>query len=359
MPEGATADMLVQISFSQTAQLPQPRGFRFLRHLVPGLPCTQLVIWGRLPHDETVVPFATQDPGRPVCTTRIPRESSCYEAALAVEAACGYGPFRHEALNRRQAHMTVNTHPRQPHRRWTFRDADSASFQIGPILVPPTQPTGARPTPNAPTRLPTWRRADITDAEPSNLLHVHQLDRSSFQLEIPRALRPSQILRYILGESASAFHLCLPPVMPSESGTPLHCLLLSTSHARTTFAATLDVRRVLCPPTAPFITIQISPITSYPAVLQSIGSIVPRHRPITAAYLNDEMLGTYNSFSGPYSTITLLSHRQTCSAAAAASVGVLDPQSEVDERAGFLGHAHFYHLHYYHCHCSKAVCPGA
>ena len=121
LPPGATAHQLVDIAYANTAQLPLPRGHRFLHHAIPGLPPIQLCVWGQLAVDDIVLPFLTQDARRPVCTTRVVKASTPFEAALEVESACGYGPFLHQGLQRRQIHLSVNGHPVAPHSKWVFR----------------------------------------------------------------------------------------------------------------------------------------------------------------------------------------------------------------------------------------------
>ena len=129
----------------------------------------------------------------------------------------------------------------------------------------------------------------------------------------------------------------LPLAMPLGQGTPLHCLLLPTGQTRDTQFAILDMRRILCPPTAPFITVEVAPI-SFQAIASGMQSIAPRHRPITAAYLNDELIGASQSVCGPVCTITLLSHRQTRSTAAQATVCLLDSLAEASDWDGFRAH---------------------
>ena len=60
MPVGATAHQLVELAYAETAQLPFPRGHRFLHHAVPGLPPVQLCVWGQLDIADIVLPFLTQ-----------------------------------------------------------------------------------------------------------------------------------------------------------------------------------------------------------------------------------------------------------------------------------------------------------
>ena len=133
LPSGASAHDLVQLAYDQTVQLPFPRSHRFLHHAIPGLPIVQLCIWGGLEIGDIVLPFLTQDAGRPVCTTRVSKASTAFEGALAVEEACGFGSFLHEGVNRRQIHLAINGSPVQPHARWVFQFADYAGFSIGPV----------------------------------------------------------------------------------------------------------------------------------------------------------------------------------------------------------------------------------
>ena len=126
--------------------------------------------------------------------------------------------------------------------------------------------------------------------------------------------------------------------MPACAGTPLHCLLLPTRQVRTMHYAVIDMRRVLCPPTAPFITVEVAPIISFQAIAGQLQTLAPRHRPITAAYMNDELIGASHSVCDPVCIITLLSYRQTRSSAAQSTVCVIDTLAEALEREGFRAH---------------------
>ena len=131
------------------------------------------------------------------------------------------------------------------------------------------------------------------------------------------------------------YSLHLPLVMPVCHGTPLHCVALSASHPRPVNVAIIDMRRILCPPTAPFIAVEIAPIVNFPAIVHGIGAVVSRHHPITAAYLNDQLMGATNSACGPACVITLLSHRQTRGRSEQVAICLLDSVEEARSHPGF------------------------
>ena len=339
IPRGAAAHHLVEIAYLQTAQLLAPRGHRFLRHAIPGLPPIQLCVWGQLAIGEIVVPFLTQDARRPVCTTRVAKSCSAFEAALEVEQACGYGPFLHQGLNRRQIHLEVNGYPQQPHCRWTFQQADFAAFRVGPPLAMTTAVT-ARTTPAVPNSLPVVTSAQITDGEATEQIIVHRLGCHSVPIEAPGILGPRSLAAFLESQlnTSGSYGLHFPITMPLCQGTPLHCLLLPTTFPRTAHVAILDLRRVLCPPTAPFIVVEVAPLVSFHAIVSGVQGLVQRHRPITAAYLNDELVGACTSVPSTACVITLLSYGQTRSPAAQASVCVMDTLAEAICRPGLLAH---------------------
>ena len=339
MPPGATAHHLVAIAYAQTAQLPMPRGHRFLHHAVPGLPPVQLCVWGHLSVGDIVLPFLTQDTRRPICTTRVAKASTAFEAALEVEQACGYGPFLHQGLQRRQIHLSVNGRPVAPHKRWSFQSADHAGFAVGPPRTPVPQPH-ARSTPTVPHSIRVAIRSDITDGEASQQVVAHRPDCPPIFAEVPHHFGPRQTSHFLsqLADDGHQYQLQLPLTMPLCQGTPLHCLMLTTRQDRNVHFAILDLRRVLCPPTAPFITVQVAPIISFQAIASGLQSIAPRHRPITAAYMNEELIGASHSVCGPVCVITLLSYRQTRSPAAQSMVCLLDTLSEASDREGFQAH---------------------
>ena len=340
VPSGAQAHDLVQIAYDQTVQLAYPRGHRFLHHAIPGLPAIQLCIWGGLGIDEVVLPFLTQDAHRPVCTVRVPRESSAFEAALNIEAACGFGPFLHQGLQHRQIHMAVNGRPIQPHTRWALGRADYAGFSVGPVPGHMAPQPATRWAPEAPSAIPVVSAEAVTDGEPTGEIMAHRPGHVPLLLDFPAHFNPrrgASFASWLIGDGHQ-YSLHLPQVMPLCQGTPLHCFLMSASHPRRVNVAILDLRRVLCPPTAPFITVEIAPIVNFPSVVHGLGSVAPRHRPVTAAYLNDELMGACSSVCGPVCVITLLSHEQTRGPAGRDGVCLLDAVEAACTRPGFRMH---------------------
>ena len=338
LPPCATAHQVVQMAYDHTAQLPHPRSHRFLHHAIPGLPAVQLCVWGQLSIDDRVLPFLTQDARLPVCTVRVSKEGSAFDAALAVEEACGFGDFLHLGLQSRQIHMACNSRPIQPHTRWALQHADYAGFSIGPV------PGQSAPVPNtrwaqsAPMAIPIIGRQDITDGDPINTVIAHRHGQLPVSFEMPHASRHrrmSSAISTALGSycNGERYQVHLPLVMPLCQGTPLYCVALSGDHPRPANAVILDMRRILCPPTAPFITVEAPAIISFPAVVHGIQSMGVRHWPITAAYINDELIGASSSVTGPVSVITFLSHWQTRGTSENAAVCVLDGLSEASNRS--------------------------
>ena len=166
LPRGALPRHLVALSFALTPQLDHPREHRFLQHLVPGLPDIQLCVWGGLQPTQVVIPFLTQEPTWPFCTTRVGRQDSAFDAALAVEEHCGFGPLLHEGLQQRQVQVTVDGHPVRPHARHVFRTADYAGFQVGPFPVRGEVTLPDDWSPYAPAAIPVEARSAVSD-EPS------------------------------------------------------------------------------------------------------------------------------------------------------------------------------------------------
>ena len=248
LPHGAAAHQTVDIAYANTAQLPMPRGHRFLHHAVPGLPAIQLCIWGQLAVGDIVLPFLAQDARRPICTTRVAVASTPFEAALEVESACGYGSFLHQGLQRRQIHLSINGHPAAPHSRWALQQADFAGFGIGPPRTPVMQPA-ARHASTAPSSIPVLRRQDITHSGAYTHVVAHRPGHRPITADAPLHFGPRQVSRLLsyLADDGHQYHLHLPLVMPTCTGTPLHCLLLPTCQAWTTQYAIIDMRRVLCP----------------------------------------------------------------------------------------------------------------
>ena len=300
LPPGATAHQIVQTAYGQTAQLQHPRGHRFLHHAIPGLPIVQLCIWGGLDINDRVVPFLTQDARRPVCTARVAKEGSAFEAALTVETACGFGPFLHLGLQRRQIHMACNGRPIQPHSRWALQFADFAGFSIGPVPGQYAPLPSTRWASSAPVSLSIVGRQDITDGDADDVVIVHRHGHVPVSVHVPHSCSLRQLSGVVseaLGVGMS-YSVHLPLVAPLSQGTPVHCLALAADHPRPANAVILDMRHILCPPTPPFITVEAPPIVSFPAIVHGIQSMGVRHRPITAAYLNDELIGACNSLTG-------------------------------------------------------------
>ena len=126
-------------------------------------------------------------------------------------------------------------------------------------------------------------------------------------------LLPAQLAVYLadLTGATGSLRVLWPRVAPLCIGTPAHCVLAPPSVGNHTALAVVDLRRVLCPPTAPFITVEVSPVINFPSLIQGLAQLAPRHRPVTAAYLNEELLGAQNTYCGTVCVITLLSHWQT------------------------------------------------
>ena len=74
------------------------------------------------------------------------------------------------------------------------------------------------------------------------------------------------------------------------------------------------------------------------SIASELPNLAPRHRPVTAAYMNDELVGASCSVPGDVCLITLLSHRQTGSEDVGNTVVVLDTLSTVRDRPGFNAH---------------------
>ena len=199
LPSGASAHEVLEVAFAHAGLLQTPRGDRFLHHAVPGLPPVQVCVWGALEVGMVVLPFLTQDARRPVCTTRTAAASTPFEAALAVEDACGYGPFLHLGLQRRQLHLIVNERSPQPHQSWAFTGADFASFGAGPPL--PVVGAGSAASRHSSRAsmpllsLPVLTSSAISDGDRTTEVIVHRPDNSPLHLQVPCMLGPGSCRR--------------------------------------------------------------------------------------------------------------------------------------------------------------------
>ena len=337
VPHGALPVHVVSLAFAQTPQLALPRGFRFLQRKVPGLPRRQLCIWGGLPAGQVVIPFVMQEPSWPVCTVRIPIEASAFEAALSVEEYCGFQALLHEALQRRQVHASVNGIPVRPHSRHICDGADYASFHWGPIPRNRFEvPLGW--SPYAPAQLPVEGNVAISDADRSSLVVAHRLDGPPLAAELSGHLTTAQMAGHF-GAIAGISHpvqLVWPSVAPLCSGAPLHCVLLAADHPVDSTIAIIDCRRVLSPPAAPFCTVEVASLLNFQALVQGMQQIGLRHRPVTAAYLDESLLGVSYRICKRACVITLLSHWQTRGNLGIEAVSLLDNIGEAGHRPGLF-----------------------
>ena len=341
MPRDAQPQHLVSLAFAHTPQIGHPRGYRFLRRPVPGLPSIQLCIWGAIAPGQVVVPFVIQEPSWPYCTVRVLGSDSAFDASLALEDHCGFDAILHEGLQRRQFHATVNGRYVRPHARNAFQDVDFAGFRLGPVVdvfSATGQEVSVPPVPSVPAQLPVVDSTAVTDAEASLDILVHRPNAPPIHVALPAHLTSHQIADHLAVTTGATepLQIIWPHVAPLCQGTPSHCVLVAASQVAGTRIAVLDLRRVLCPPTAPFITVEVSSVISFLALLQGLERLVPRCRPITAAYLGSGLLDSCGSLCGPANLITLVSHWQTRGGPNMSAVALFDNAAEAAQRPGVL-----------------------
>ena len=178
----------------------------------------------------------------------------------------------------------------------------------------------------------------ISDADPETFLYVHRVGHPPALVEVSHFLRPVAAFAYVsqLWGPGHSFRFRFPFSSPLCCGAPVHCVLSQALAPGVYAYAVVDLRRVLRPPLAPFITVEVPAIITFHKVLDLLVDLRPFMESITAIYVDETRLDTGISPSCNACTITLLSHRQTGpQRPTTASPAVLDTYSAVSRRPGF------------------------
>ena len=332
---GSTVTDLVIAAIERFPELGPYTGHRVLARPVPGLPPIQVCLWGVLGVGERVLPVSTANSASPFCVIRIRTSLTPTQIALVVGETIGLGGSLGSGVLQRRYHVCADGRPLQPEASFAARAADALSINAGP---PPARMPGmlpARWAPRAPHALDSVLGTDVSDADPVDLLVVHRLGHTPTVVEVSHLLRPiaaSASVAQQLGLGHS-YRFRFPYASPLCFGAPAHCVL---SQPGVYAFAIFDLRRVLRPPWAPFITLEVPAIVTFHKVLDLLADLRPFLESIAAVYVDEHRLDTGVSPCCNACTITLLGQRQTGPHVAPASTpALLDTHAAVSRRLGF------------------------
>ena len=309
-----------------------PVGYRILRHVLPGWPLPQLVVWARLGPDEVVVPF--QVPTElGICTIRLLTRANPVAATSEVCHKCGLSRSFFQDVARHTARVLVDWQAKEPFDGGAFIGADSAilSATTGSILRPTVLGQGHRPFPPAPFLQPV-HIADVTDADPIEEVHLHAPCRASVCVPLSAIARPFSLLaqaRTDVGHPR-AERFAFLQASPCEAGTPPHALITDSLVLPDGFRWSVwDMRRVGHAPLLPYFVLPIPAIVDLQWVRCALRKNFPSISSATVAYVDWDLLdrpcavhstvplvtlvppGNFGNHEGPaiLETVTLLVHR--------------------------------------------------
>ena len=331
IPPGSSMADLVALAFQLFPALGPRCGHRILQRPIAGLPPIQVCIWGTIGFDERVVQLVLDDEEHTVYTVRT---SPAHTPVQLAEAAAGQALS--QRLQQRRAHITADGKPCQPNEALAARTCDILRIVAGP---PPTRMIGAlarRWAMPIPHILPCITTEDVTDAEAISAISVHLPEAAHHLLHIAHWHCPSTaaaIAADALGcDTDARFHI--PPTSPLMHGTPPHIVLAGDPSPFSAFAI-LDLRRVLVPPIAPFITVPVSGIITQQSIMEALACISGHLNPVVAMYLDGTLIGTGASATSSACTVTLIGSSTSRGLDSHVYPAVLDTQQVLSHRPGF------------------------
>ena len=330
IPDGASMADLVDLAFREFPALGPRCGHRLPTRSLPGFPPIQFCIWGTTGIDDRVILIVLPDQGG-VRTVRAPRSSS----PVQLLQLAGCSDFS-EGIQNRQLHVVAGGRPCQPNDPFVVQAFDTIRIVRGP---PPVRAQGAhlrRWAQPPPSSLPCIPTCQVSDEEANGTLYIHRIGEAPTVLPIPHTLRAIQASGFAVAVVGGEPHALLrfPLASPLAAGTMPHAVLATRPPTTGHGFAIVDLRRVLRPPLAPFVTIAVPSIITQSVVIERLGSIASHMRAAASFYIDGELLGSGASTVSMACTITLFGYN-AFPFPDHASPALLDTVDALSVRGGF------------------------
>ena len=295
---------LVYRAFDQFPGLGPRCGHRILSRPLPGLPPIQICIWDNLAVDQRVLQIVLRDAAE-ILTVRCPTVATPVQLAAAANNV-GLNALT-ASLAERTVHLTGDGLPLQPQQVYLFRHFEVLRVRPGP---PPARLPGvSRFCRNSlPESLDCVHMDAVSDGEPLETMLVHQVGTLPTLVSIAAFHRPalaSAETVAVLGAPRS-WRLRFPLTAPLVAGTMPHAVLAGNAVLPGGSFAICDLRRILRPPIAPFITVPVPAMVTPQVLLDLLANVMPHLAPFRAIYLDQLRLDQGASVGCSACTVTFL-----------------------------------------------------